>query len=304
METTNPILEKLGLQPTDRAVIFHADDVGMTHGANIAFLELAQHGLVSCGSVMTPCPWFPEIAMLARTRLHLDLGVHLTLTSEWDRYRWGPISTHDPASGLIDDEGYFWRRPEQVQAHLRIDAVEAEFRAQIERALAAGIDVTHLDTHMGVAVLPELVELYVRLGLEYRLPILMVRRMDSYMESLNLGAGQAERAAALTAALERQGMPLVDTFRMSVMTPSDESNSDEIDQLYYHMLAELPPGITYFSLHPNTSGDIETIAHERAFFRVDEYRLLQDRAFTAFVAEQQIHRLGYRQLRDLMRTQV
>ncbi|MCG8353342.1 MAG: polysaccharide deacetylase family protein [Chloroflexales bacterium] len=301
MEATNPILEKLGLQPADRAVIFHADDVGMTHGANIAFLELAQHGLVTCGSVMTPCPWFPEIAMLASTRPHLDLGVHLTLTSEWDRYRWGPISTRDPASGLIDDEGYFWRRPEQVREHLRIEVVEAEFRAQIDRALAAGIDVTHLDTHMGVAALPELVELYVRLGLEYRLPILMVRRMDSYMESLNLGPGQAERVTALPAELEHQGMPLLDTFRISVMTPSDEGNSDEINQVYYHMIAELPPGITYFSLHPDVLGEIETMARERSLFRIREYRLLQNLAFMTFVTEQQIHRLGYRQLRDLMR---
>ncbi len=96
----NPALERLGFGPADRVVIFHADDVGMCHGANVAFLELSRRGLISCGSVMAPCPWFPEAADLARQQPKLDLGVHLTLTSEWDHYRWRPLSTVERTSGL------------------------------------------------------------------------------------------------------------------------------------------------------------------------------------------------------------
>src|SRR5918911_3709108 len=95
---------KLGVE---RAVILHVDDLAMCHGANRAYLELAAAGLVTCGSVMVPCPWFREIAEAADPKL--DLGVHLTLTSEWPHYRWRPLSTASPASGLIDDEGYLWR---------------------------------------------------------------------------------------------------------------------------------------------------------------------------------------------------
>src|SRR5215208_6635514 len=91
-----------------RAVILHVDDLGMCPGANRAFLELAAGGQVTCGSVMVPCPAFREIAEAAVAAATLDLGVHLTLTSEWERVRWGPLSTRSKASGLIDEDGYFW----------------------------------------------------------------------------------------------------------------------------------------------------------------------------------------------------
>jgi chitin disaccharide deacetylase len=100
------LAERLGVE---RALILHVDDLAMCHGANRAYLELAAAGLVTCGSVMVPCPWFREIAEAAAADPGLDLGVHLTLTSEWPHYRWQPLSTASRASGLIDDEGYFWR---------------------------------------------------------------------------------------------------------------------------------------------------------------------------------------------------
>src|SRR5205823_14598492 len=102
----------------ERAVIFHADDIGMCHGANQGFLTLAARGHVTCGSVMVPCPWFREIAEAAAADPALDLGVHLTLTSEWAGYRWAPISTVSRTSGLIDDEGYFWRDVASLRRHL------------------------------------------------------------------------------------------------------------------------------------------------------------------------------------------
>ena len=132
-----------------RALVLHIDDVGMCHGANVAFLELARSGGVTCGSIMVPCPWFREIANAAAEDRALDLGVHLTLTSEWPQYRWGPLSTVSRASGLIDEHGYFPRNCLELRPRLNVQAAEIEFRAQIDRALEAGVDVTHLDTHMG-----------------------------------------------------------------------------------------------------------------------------------------------------------
>src|SRR5215204_6138778 len=95
----------------NRAIIPHVDDLGATHGANAAFLDLVSRGLVTCGSVMVPGPWFREIAEAAGTHQSLDIGVHLTLTSERKAYRWAPISTVSPASGLIDASisGLIWR---------------------------------------------------------------------------------------------------------------------------------------------------------------------------------------------------
>src|SRR5512138_455136 len=149
-------LSDLGFGNDSRVAIFHADDVGMCHGANAAFAELSRLGTITCGAVMVPCPWFLEAAELAARNSQLDLGVHLTLTSEWASYRWAPISTVSRRSGLIDGSGYFWRRLPMLGPKVVPEAAEAEMRAQIERALAAGIDVTHLDTHMGAALLPAL----------------------------------------------------------------------------------------------------------------------------------------------------
>lgn len=132
------ILHALGLAAT-RAIIPHVDDLGASHGANRAFLSLARAGRVTCGSVIVPGPWFKEIVEATCAEPSLDVGVHLTLTSEWSSCRWAPISTTSKASGLIDDDGYFWRDLDGVRRHLVVEAAEAELRAQIERAFSLAI---------------------------------------------------------------------------------------------------------------------------------------------------------------------
>src|SRR5260370_13350549 len=109
----------------ERAAILHVDDIGMCHGANRGFLDLAERGFVTCGSVMVPCPWFREIAEAAAADPALDLGVHLTWTSEWEHYGWVPISTVSRASGLIADDGFFWRDAASLPRHLVPEAARA-----------------------------------------------------------------------------------------------------------------------------------------------------------------------------------
>jgi predicted glycoside hydrolase/deacetylase ChbG (UPF0249 family) len=152
----NPLLRALGFAETDRVAIVHADDIGMCQASVAAFAELADAGLVTSGAVMMPCGWAPAAAAWARAHPATDIGVHLTLTSEWDAYRWGPLSTRDPASGLLDADGYFPRTTAAVQA-ADPEAATRELEAQVARALAAGIDVTHVDTHMGAVNHPRLI---------------------------------------------------------------------------------------------------------------------------------------------------
>ena len=147
----------------------------MCHGANVAFLELARAGFVDTGSVMVPCPWFPEIAAAAAGDPALDLGVHLTLTSEWAGYRWRPISTMSRASGPDRRRRLLPARLPGAARESGPEAAEIEMRAQIDRALKAGIDATHLDTHMGAALVPELLDVTIRLAREYRLSLLLPR---------------------------------------------------------------------------------------------------------------------------------
>jgi len=298
-ETVHPVLHALGFPAAHKVAIFHADDVGMCHGSNLAFGELSRTGAITCGAVMVPCPWFSEVAGMAGATPDLDLGVHLTLTSEWRAYRWAPISTASRSSGLIDEHGYLWRRLPLLAAHLVPEAAEAEMRAQIERALRAGIDVTHLDTHMGAALLPSLVEIYVRLGREYRLPVLFPRHFQDYASVLDFAGVPLEAHGPLFGRLEAEGWPLVDHFRMTPGVPSAES-----EQAYRDLVAALPQGLTMVALHPNASGDIETIVPDKAHFRTDEYRLLRDRAFREFIAGQGIRTVGFRPLRDLLRQRI
>jgi hypothetical protein len=110
----NPVLKQLGFSKDDRVVIIHTDDIGMCQASIDAFADMVDYGLISSGAVMVPCPWFLEAAAYARAHPQADLGVHLTRTSEWETYRWGPISTRDPASGLLDEQGFFHKSSQVV----------------------------------------------------------------------------------------------------------------------------------------------------------------------------------------------
>ena len=279
-----------------RVLVLHIDDVGMCHGANAAFLELARSGNVTCGSIMVPCPWFREIAVEAAQDRSLDLGVHLTLTSEWPLYRWGPISTVSRDSGLIDAEGCFPRNCLALRPQLNAKAAEIEFRAQIDRALDAGIDVTHLDTHMGAALLPEVVDVYLQLGRDYRLPVLLPRELDSYTGVLKMGETPAGIYQKRVEALDAEGQPVFDRFRM---TPWAEK--DKVEATYRAMIEALPAGATFFGLHCNAPGDIEAIVPPRAHFRTDEYALFRSGAPVRWARDAGIRTIGMREVRDLLR---
>ena len=296
----SPLALALTGDDTARVMAIHVDDVGLCHGANRAFIELSRSGGVTCGSVMVPCPWFREIAAAAAEDPSLDLGVHLTLTSEWPQYRWAPISTQSRASGLIDSQGYFHRNCLELRPRLAdrgaVAAAEVEFRAQIERALEAGIDVTHLDTHMGAAVVPELVNTYLRLGDEYRLPVLLPRELDSYTGVLRMGEIADGFYALLVDALDAKGVPVFDRFRM---TPG--VSSEQAEAKYREMIETLPAGVTFFAIHANAPGDIENIVPPRAHWRTDEYRLFGSGAPVRWARDVGIRVIGMRDVRKLLR---
>jgi predicted glycoside hydrolase/deacetylase ChbG (UPF0249 family) len=269
----------------ERAVILHVDDLGMCHGANRGFLSLAAQGYVSCGAVMVPCPWFREIAEAAAADPALDLGVHLTLTSEWAGYRWAPISTVSRASGLIDDDGYFWRDVASLRAHLVLEAAEAELRAQIERARSAGMNPTHIDAHMAAAMLPELLDLHIRLGEEYGLVPVLPRTIRF--------APEPQSYAAAVARLERAGRPVIDNIRGTLPVAAEAVEAG------YRKVQELPAGVTHFALHCTAPGEIEAINPQHAAWRTNEYGLFASGAVAEWCAARNIVPIGYRDIQRL-----
>jgi len=277
-------------------LIPHVDDLGVSHGANVAFVELARLGFVTCGSVMPPCAWFPEMALLAKEQPTLDVGVHLTLTSESRACRWRPLSTTSPASGLIDGDGYLWPDVPALRRHADPAAVETELRAQIEAALAAGLDVTHLDTHMGAAAAPEFAAIFVALGREYRLPALLARDSASYDSVLALGPLERGFYDRLIADLDAAGVPLLDRFAMGLAL-----QHLSCDAAFRQIVRDAAPGTTFLSLHCNAPGDIEAMHPNDAAWRIAEYELLQAAEFLAWAAAQPVRLAGFREIRDRYR---
>jgi hypothetical protein len=289
--------EALGYDADARLLIPHVDDVGMCWSANRAFLDLCGNGVVTSGSVMVPCPWFRGIAEAAVAEPALDLGIHLTLTSEWRHYRWRPISTTSESSGLLDADGYMWPTVAELRAHLDPEAARDEMTAQIEAALSADMEPTHLDTHMGAALLPALMPIYVELGRRYRLPILFPRRLEEYLWILRVGELGTTAYEAALAALDRTGAPIIDGFRMTPGVPSAES-----DAAYRGLVADIAPGVTFLSLHCSAPGDVELILPGDIWsWRTDEHRIFAEPPYRAWLDGEGIRTIGFRPLRDLWR---
>src|SRR5678815_2647957 len=166
------IAERLGYPRDAKLLIVHADDLGMAHSVNAATIKAFESGLVNSGSIMVPCPWLSEIAAYARANPQADLGLHLTLTSEWTPFRWGPVTSKDRVTSLLDKNGYFHLSESEAASNANPKEVEVEIRAQIERARAFGIQPTHLDSHMGTLYQNQaLFEVFLRVAREYKLPV-------------------------------------------------------------------------------------------------------------------------------------
>ena len=284
----NPALERLGFAPADRAVILHADDVGMCHASLAAFAELAGGGLAVSGSLMVPCPWFPAAVAFCRAHPEVDAGVHLTLTSEWEGYRWSPLSTRDPASGLCDALGAFPRHPREVAARGTLEAVEKEMAAQLERAARAGLRFSHVDAHMFTALHPRFLDAYVRLAVAHQaLPLLW--RVDGPLGAL----GEVEAASVRRSAgdWERRGLPVVDHLVRMPLAQAD----DRLEQARA-ALAALPPGLAHCIFHPALdTPELRAIAPDWRG-RAADFEVLAGAELRRCLAGLGIHVLTYRQL--------
>jgi len=272
--------------------VIHVDDIGLCSAANAGALD-ALAGAATCGSIMVPAPGFAEISRIARARPDLDLGVHLTLNAEWEALRWAPLSAG--TAGLRDPDGLLWRAPEQTVAHASEDEVRSELRAQLECALAAGIDVTHLDAHMGTALDPRFVRAYFQLAFEFRLPAFIPE-----LECLELSPRQARSAALyreLIEAARGRGFPVFDHFEGASLrfAPGQglEHNRARLERL--------GPGLSYLITHCARGDDeLRALASDWRL-REEERRIYSDGSMQRALDEAGVRTLGMRALRELMR---
>ncbi len=184
---TRSTAERLGYPAGSKLLILHADDLAVAHSVDSASFEALNSGAVSSASIMVPCPWLTEVADYAKSHPDADLGLHLTLTSEWKTYRWGSVDSSDKVPSLLQPDGTFYSNSEDVAAKAKPAEAEQEIRAQVERALAVGIHPTHLDSHMGsLFSSPDFLAAYIKVAHEYHLPFLALKLTDARAPAMSL----------------------------------------------------------------------------------------------------------------------
>ena len=294
--TPNPLLKKLGYSDNDRLVIIHTDDIGMCQASVDAFRDLWEFGTISSGAVMVPCPWFPAVARLCRERPEIDMGIHATLNAEWENYRWAPISTRDPNSGLLDADGYFHQWHPAVYDQAQFDAVATELNAQLTRALAAGIDVTHIDSHMGTIMHPKFVQTYLQAGAANLLPNMLPRPTAPGFWMMENNEEARTVYLPILRQLEEQGLPMLDGLSFMPLNQPDGQL-----ELAKNLLGNLPVGITHFIMHPSTdTPELRALAPDWES-RVENYKTFMSDELKTFIEAEDIHVIGYRPIRDALR---
>jgi hypothetical protein len=276
------LAERLGYSADDRLMIVNCDDLGSSQAANAAVYESLRDGAGTSASLMVPCPWARGAAAEYRGE---DVGVHLTLNAEWDLYRWGPITQ---APSLLDGDGGFPRTITDVFEHADLDEVRRECRAQVERAILWGFDVSHVDSHMGTLQLrPEFFDAYLDLADDFRLPIRLSGAETERMIGFPFRALAAER-----------GVVFPDHFLF--VTGNGVGSKATISEA----ISELRPGVTEAYLHPAMDTPELRAMSPDWQSRVDDHAWLLDPAGLGALAEKEgIALVGYRSLRDLMRAE-
>lgn len=276
------LARRLGYAEQDRVLIINCDDFGSSHSANQAIERALRKGIATSASLMVPCPWAERAA---RASQDLDIGIHLTLTSEYPAYRWPSLTG---AVSLHDKHGYLPRTTREVWARAEMDDVERECRAQIERALEWGVDVTHLNSHMDVMQLDShFFGCLLRLATDYRLPVRLCRSGSQWPFSK---IGMRTIKAAHIVATDRYVVPAWGEPCRPLL--NDAAN-------------KLATGVTEVALHPVDDGE-ELRAYDTEFadLRAADAECLIDESIGRKLSAQGFKLIGFRPLRDAMRREL
>jgi predicted glycoside hydrolase/deacetylase ChbG (UPF0249 family) len=282
------VAERLGYPADSKLLIIHADDLAVAHSVDTASFDALDKGAITSASVMVPCPWLTEVAAYAKAHPDADLGLHLTLTSEWKVYRWGPVESKDKVRSLLDAAGYLWIEAAPAAQSIKAEEAESEIRAQVERAIAAGIRPTHLDSHMGVLFLrPDLFAVYVKVAHEYKLPFLAVRFPGTPPQIFSL---LSEKDVVLDSVI--------------IATPAVHLN--EWREFYTNALKNLKPGLNEIIVHlghDDSELQAVTIDHPDygAAWRQRDYEIVTSPEFKKALEENHIILVKWNDLKKLLK---
>ncbi len=282
------IQERLGYSKDTKLLIIHADDLGVSQSENAASIFAMEKGSVTSGSIMVPCAWTADIAAYARTHPAADLGLHLTLTSEWKNYKWGTVTPTNQAASLLNQYGYLYSDTDSLYQKGSIQEVEKEIRSQIERAKQMGINPTHLDAHMGCLFgKPEYLALIIKMGREYKLPVLLNAAAFKLMYNIDVSRFTSDKEV------------LADNVFM--LQPADYAAGAA--NYYNKVLASLQPGLSCILLHAaynNPEMQAVTIDHPDygAAWRQSDFDFFTSTACGSLLQQQNIKLITWREIRD------
>jgi len=292
----NNFLKRMGFGEDDRVLITHIDDIGFSHASNVASFECLDLGAATCGSIIINAPWFREAVEICRARPDYDVGVHLTFTCEYPTFRWPALSTRDPDSGLLDDEGYLWRTREDAVRHVKEDAAIGEMRAQIDTALSAGLDITHIDTHMGSVVHPKFLASYLKLAQEYKVPAFLPNITRERLADLREGE-MAEAYAQVLEQIDTDAVPTLDEILIDTLIPQADKKA-----FYRELIDNVKPGLTHLLFHPAKLGDeLLAIDQGSSESRNADYIAFTDPDMKTYIEDSGCKLIGYRELKAQLR---
>jgi predicted glycoside hydrolase/deacetylase ChbG (UPF0249 family) len=290
--------EKLGFPKNARVLILHVDDAGMSWDSNEGAIQAIQKGVANSMSVMMPCPWVPGIIKFLKENPTVDAGLHLTLTAEWDQYRWGPLAGKPAVPGLVDSVGAMWENVEGVVKHAKPDEVYNEIKAQLERARTAGFEPTHLDSHMGTLfATPEFMQRYVQLGIENKIPVMMPGGHNTMLVAESKLTPEIQQSLLQVGQLLwTSGLPVLDDLHnvsYNWKYPEGKNVPDaQIQKFatskYIETIKQLKPGLTMVIMHCTAPSPVFEQISESGKIRKGDMLAMTDPAFKKFLQQEGI----------------
>lgn len=300
--------EKLGYPKGAKVVILHVDDVGMSFDSNQGAITAMTEGIANSCSMMMPCSWVPAFVHYYKQHPKMDVGLHLTLTSEWSGYRWGPLAGKQQVPGLVDKEGALWPNVEDVVKHATADEVDKEIHAQLDRATSMGIVPTHLDSHMGTLFAsPDFLLRYIQLGIENHIPVMLPAGHASLIKVTNhLPEAQMDQIRKLGKMLWAARLPVLDDLHNEsydweipkAMQTDDQEIQDYKTKKYIEGIHKIKPGLTMMIMHCTAPTEVFPFISGSGPLRKGDMLAMLDPEFKAAIQKEGIILTTWRELME------
>ena len=299
--------EKLGFPKGAKVLILHVDDGGMSFDSNQGVIQAMEKGVANSVSVMMPCPWVPGFVHYLKQHPKIDAGLHLTLTSEWDDYRWPPLSGKKGTPGLVDSEGAMWASVEDVVKYSNADEVEMEIRSQLERARTMGFEPTHLDSHMGTLfATTEFLQRYIKVGIESKIPVMFPGGHNTMIgKQRQVTAELQKQFAQVGQTIWDAGLPVLDDLHNVSYDwnyPDKKTSDADLQKFstsqYIQTIKELKPGLTMVIMHCSAPTEVFQYITDSGIIRKADLLAMQDPAFKKFLQSESIILTTWREVME------